>query len=475
MELMEVNSLKNVGIYVRVSTEEQAKEGYSIAAQKEKLKAYCISQGWANYKFYIDEGKSAKDIHRPSLELMLRHIEQGIINTVLVYRLDRLTRSVRDLYSLLDYFDKYNAVFRSATEVYDTGSATGRLFITLVAAMAQWERENLGERVKMGQVEKARQGQYSAPAPFGFTKEGEYLVKNPKEGEILLDMIDKIKKGYSLRKLADYLDESDAVPKRGYKWHITSILTMLKNPVLYGAFRWGDEIIEGAFDGYISREEFEQLQKILHDRQNFKKRETYSIFIFQTKIICPNCGNRLTCERSKYFRKRDNKHVESNHYRCQACLLNKHPTIGGSEKKFERALIEYMQNVKPRLEPKIPEEKQQDYDKIHQKILNIEKQRKKYQKAWSMDLITDQEFEQLMTETKEALQKAQTALEQEKTFHKPKNPMDMERAKEIVTMFNKSWSVLTSEEKRQIVQELIKQIEFEKKDRKIRILDIQFY
>nr|WEZ06388.1 recombinase family protein [Bacillus subtilis] len=472
---MEVNSLKNVGIYVRVSTEEQAKEGYSIAAQKEKLKAYCISQGWANYKFYIDEGKSAKDIHRPSLELMLRHIEQGIINTVLVYRLDRLTRSVRDLYSLLDYFDKYNAVFRSATEVYDTGSATGRLFITLVAAMAQWERENLGERVKMGQVEKARQGQYSAPAPFGFTKEGEYLVKNPKEGEILLDMIDKIKKGYSLRKLADYLDESDAVPKRGYKWHITSILTMLKNPVLYGAFRWGDEIIEGAFDGYISREEFEQLQKILHDRQNFKKRETYSIFIFQTKIICPNCGNRLTCERSKYFRKRDNKHVESNHYRCQACLLNKHPTIGGSEKKFERALIEYMQNVKPRLEPKIPEEKQQDYDKIHQKILNIEKQRKKYQKAWSMDLITDQEFEQLMTETKEALQKAQTALEQEKTFHKPKNPMDMERAKEIVTMFNKSWSVLTSEEKRQIVQELIKQIEFEKKDRKIRILDIQFY
>lgn len=127
MELVEANSLKNVGIYVRVSTEEQAKEGYSIAAQKEKLKAYCISQGWANYKFYIDEGKSAKDIHRPSLELMLRHIEQGIINTVLVYRLDRLTRSVRDLYSLLDYFDKYNAVFRSATEVYDTGSATGRL------------------------------------------------------------------------------------------------------------------------------------------------------------------------------------------------------------------------------------------------------------------------------------------------------------------------------------------------------------
>lgn len=75
------------------------------------MKAYCVSQGWASFKFYVDEGKSAKDTHRPSLELLLRHIEQGIIDTVLVYRLDRLTRSVRDLYTLLDYFDKYNAVF----------------------------------------------------------------------------------------------------------------------------------------------------------------------------------------------------------------------------------------------------------------------------------------------------------------------------------------------------------------------------
>ncbi|MEC2240188.1 recombinase family protein [Bacillus velezensis] len=474
MNLMDENTQKNVGIYVRVSTEEQAKEGYSISAQKEKLKAYCISQGWDSYKFYIDEGKSAKDIHRPSLELMLRHIEQGIIDTVLVYRLDRLTRSVRDLYSLLDYFDKYQAVFRSATEVYDTGSATGRLFITLVAAMAQWERENLGERVKMGQVEKARQGQFSAPAPFGFTKEGEDLVKNPEEGKVLLDMIDKIKKGYSLRELADYLDESDALPRRGYKWHIASILVILKNPVLYGEFRWSGEIHKGSFESYISKKEFEQLQKMLHDRQNFKRRETTSIFIFQAKIKCPNCGNRLTCERSIYFRKKDNKDVESNHYRCQACALNKKPAIGISEKKFEKALMAYMKNANFKREPKIPHEKQQDYDKLHKKIISIEKQRKKYQKAWSMELMTDQEFEQLMTETKEALQKATAKLEQN-DLHPIEKPLNTERAKELAKMFRENWSVLTGEEKRQIVQELIKHIEFEKKDNKAKILDIHFY
>lgn len=133
-----------------------------------------------------------------------------------------------------------------------------------------------------------------------------------------------------------------------------------------------------------------------------------------------------------------------------------------------------MQNVKPRLEPKIPEEKQQDFDKLHQKYSVLKNKGKNIKSLvygfndWSRIWATN-------GRNKRCFAKAQTALEQEQTFHKPKNPIDIKRAKEIVTMFNKSWSVLTSEEKRQIVQELIKQIEFEKKDRKIKILDIQFY
>ncbi|GJI58746.1 recombinase family protein [Bacillus altitudinis] len=472
---MEETKNKSVGIYVRVSTDEQAKEGYSISAQKEKLKAYCVSQGWASFKFYVDEGKSAKDTHRPSLELLLRHIEQGIIDTVLVYRLDRLTRSVRDLYTLLDYFDKYNAVFRSATEVYDTGSATGRLFITLVAAMAQWERENLGERVKMGQNEKARQGQFSAPAPFGFIKKGKSLVKNHEQGEILLEIIDKVKKGYSTRQIANYLDDSGILPRRGYRWHPRTILTLLKNPVLYGSFRWGDEIIEDTHEGYISKDEFDHLQEILKERSIVKKRDSYSVFIFQSKIVCASCGNRLASERSGYLRKKDKKYVENINYRCQTCAQNRKPSIMGSEKKFQKALVKYMQNVTPKLEPKIPEEKKHDYEKVHQKILNLEKQRKKYQKAWSLDLMTDEEFEQLMHETKEALKSAQKELAETHSTDYPKTQIDIERAKEIVTMFNENWSVLTNQEKRDIVQELIKHINFTKKDGEITITHIEFY
>ncbi len=177
-----------VAIYIRVSTEDQAREGYSIQAQKNKLEAYCVSQGWDIVGLYVDDGYSAKDLERPEMKRMLAHIEQGLIDCVLVYRLDRLTRSVLDLYKLLEIFERHNCKFKSATEVYDTTTAMGRMFITIVAAMAQWERENLAERVRMGMQEKARQGKWVINvAPYGYDidRSTDTLVINQQEAVIV--------------------------------------------------------------------------------------------------------------------------------------------------------------------------------------------------------------------------------------------------------------------------------------------------
>lgn len=95
-----------VGIYIRVSTEEQANEGYSISAQRERLKAFCMAQNWSEHKFYVDEGISGRDTNRPQLKKLLKDIKNGLINVLLVYRLDRLTRSVRDLHKILDELEK---------------------------------------------------------------------------------------------------------------------------------------------------------------------------------------------------------------------------------------------------------------------------------------------------------------------------------------------------------------------------------
>ncbi|MEJ9210083.1 recombinase family protein [Bacillus smithii] len=462
-----------VAIYIRVSTEEQANEGYSISAQREKLKAYCQVHDWNDFRFYVDEGISAKDTNRPQLQLMLQHIKEGMIDTVLVYRLDRLTRSVVDLYKLLEIFEKHNCTFKSATEVYDTSTAIGRLFITLVAAMAQWERENLGERVRMGQIEKARQGKYNAKAPFGFDKdENDKLVINEDEKQVILDMIEKVEEGYSIRRLAAYLDTC-VPPIRGYKWHIRTVLDILKNPALYGAIRWRDEIIEGAHQGIISKEKYCELQKILHERQNFKKRKTYSIFIFQTKIICPTCGNRLTSERSVYFRKRDNRYVESNHYRCQVCTLNNRKAIGVSERKMEKAFVRYMNEFKIEYTPEQPKKENDEREKIQAQLMKIEHQRAKYQKAWANDFITDEEFSALMKETRSIYEELTHKLETLQP--EEEQTVDKEKIKRIVTNFKLNWEHLDPAEKRQLVQQLIAGIEFEKKDGKVDIIQVHFY
>ena len=117
-------------IYARVSTEEQATEGYSISAQKKRL-AFLRSPRLGDYRLLYRRGFIRKNTKRPELQRMIEHIEKDIIDCVLVYKLDRLTRSVLDLYKLLEIFEKHNCKFKSATEVYDTTSAIGRLFITM--------------------------------------------------------------------------------------------------------------------------------------------------------------------------------------------------------------------------------------------------------------------------------------------------------------------------------------------------------
>lgn len=463
-----------VGIYIRVSTQEQAQEGYSISAQREKLKAYCIAQDWTDFKFYVDEGISAKDTERPQLKQMIEHIKQGMITTVLVYKLDRLTRSVLDLYKLLETFDQYNCAFKSATEVYDTTNAMGRLFITLVAALAQWERENLAERVRMGQIEKARQGEYSAKAPFGFDKKYNRLVVNDKEKEIVIWMVNKARDGYSIRQISNEMNDKGIKPIRGYKWHIRTILDILSNPAIYGAVKWNDEITENAHQGIISKDEYIELSNVLSSRQNHKKRETKGIFIYQAKIICPACHNRLTSERSSYHRKKDDVIVESVFYRCQVCALNKRSPVGVSEKKIEKAILSFMKDnsLDGRVEIK-ENDKNNELEELNLIITNIEKQREKYQKAWSRDFMTDEEFADRMNETRKVYEETKNKIKNIPLDNEP--IIDKNKAIEISKNFLLNWAYMDSSTKRQFVNMFIESIEFEKKNDGVEVKNVRFY
>jgi site-specific DNA recombinase len=135
------------GIYVRVSTEEQAKEGFSIRAQQEKLTSYAKVMEWDIYKIYSDEGISGKNItDRPAINEMISDIKSKKIENVLVFKVDRLTRSTKDLSELLELFKEYDCAFNSLMESIDTQSASGRMFLKIIGIFAEFERENIVER-----------------------------------------------------------------------------------------------------------------------------------------------------------------------------------------------------------------------------------------------------------------------------------------------------------------------------------------
>lgn len=441
-----------VGIYIRVSTEEQAKEGYSIPAQKERLTSYCKAMGWNDYKLYIDEGVTAKDMKRPKLQLLLDDVKKRRISLILVYRLDRFTRRVKDLHKMLEMLEANGCAFKSATETYDTSTAMGKLFITIVAALAEWETDNLSERVKMALENKVSGGERVGNIPFGYDLgEGNKLVKNEEGKKYMLDMVEKYETGWSLNRIANYLN----LVNGSRNWTANTVLRIFSNPALYGATRWVDKVYENTHEGYITKERWEKLQLIMEDRGLHFRKEVKSTYLFQGLLCCPNCGSVMAVNR--FLRKRKNGELyQSAIYKCKLCYKKGVKIYQPGEKRVEEAFIEYMKGIKfENLE--LPKKEKSEVEKIKEQLAKIEKQREKYQRGWAADLISDEEFEERMTETRKLYEELSVKLE-EKSGYDTINP---EALKKIVFTFRQTYSYLTQEEKKNFIQQFIRRIELD--------------
>lgn len=474
-------------IYIRVSTEEQVKEGYSIQAQRNKLEAYCISQGWDIMGFYIDEGISAKDTERPELQRMIKHIEQGVIECVLVYRLDRLTRSVLDLYNLLDIFEKHHCKFKSATEVYDTTTAIGRMFITIVAALAQWERENLGERVKMGMQEKARQGKWTVSIPpYGYDKEGDDLVINKNEAVIVRKIFDLYLSGLSMRKIAVELNSLNVVTKSGAKWTDPNIKYILTNPIYFGTMRYNFRVnqenyfeIKDVAPLIINKDIFGKVQILIEKRSVSHPRAAVSEFIFSGIAKCGTCGSPLAGKHGQS--KRGDKIYKTKSYYCtnQRLGLCKQPNI--SERYIEGRFLHQIDKII--MDSDLYEEKpinnndeiQEKINYIHKELDELEKRRTKWQYGWANELINDADF---TTRTQEENTK-EVKYRQELSELKPVETLTPEDRKELLRDIKANWNELNPIEKKSFLQLTAKKITVSKisprqKEESIHV-DIEFY
>ncbi len=308
----------NTGIYVRVSTEEQALNGFSIRAQIDKLKMYCEVKEWVAIDIYKDEGKSGKNIkEREELLRLIEDIKKGKINNVLVYKIDRLTRSTRDLIDMIDFFNKNNCSFNSLTENIDTKSSTGRMFIKIIGIFAEFERENIVERVKLGLERKVKEGYTIASKnlSYGYCKtKGEKIQKvNQYESYVVRKIFNMYLENFNFTEIAKYLNKYNIKTKNNKNWTPKNIKLILINSNYIGLVRYGINKekyfeISGKHEPIIKREIFEQVQKKMTKKINI-----------YNQIYCM-CGNSL--KKKEIISIKNRKYKRKYKYYCPICKKN---------------------------------------------------------------------------------------------------------------------------------------------------------
>jgi site-specific DNA recombinase len=308
-------------LYFRVSTEEQAKEGFSIEAQRALLDRKCAEWNYTIIKTYNDEGYSAKNMKRPALQQLIKDSESQIFDVVVYWRLDRLTRSSKDFHKLVEQLNTNKVGIKSATEQIDTTTAVGRFQLELSVSLAQLERETISERVTFVMEERNRKGlRNGSPAPLGYTLNEGKLIIHEEKAKIVQRIFNLYLEGNGMKQIAYILT------REGYKSGYDSLMSgasikyILQNPVYIGLVRWNyidktrkktnnANIAESKHAPLISNEEFKQVQDEIARRGTGGKAMT-SHFLFSSVLRCGRCGYHM--HGFSYLK----KNVRYKTYRC---------------------------------------------------------------------------------------------------------------------------------------------------------------
>jgi len=356
---------------------------------------------------YRDDGYSAKDLNRPSVQRMIRDAKAKKFDVLVVYRLDRLVRSVIDLHYLLDIFDKHGIKFKSVTEVFDTTTAMGRFFITLVGAMSQWERENLSERVRMGMERGFLEGNRYGNIPFGYRDENGKLVINPNEAAVVGWIFEQYKH-HGMHAIAYKLNKQGIKTRQGANWGDQQVRYILTNPVYIGHLRLRGQaqkeiVLESQHEPIISEELFYETQKRIKERREAQSPKAItSEYPFSGILVCARCGSPMVGAKTKMKSKSGGIIY---YYRCNgrnARGICDMPDM--SERKVEKALFErlhYIIQEAPRLEPPEPESPNDRIKEIEAEIERIKKRRRKWQEAFANDAITVEELKERTREDRD--------------------------------------------------------------------------
>lgn len=253
MQTLSAQNKPLAAIYIRVSTEEQAQHGYSLAGQEDALKNYCSALGYDLYKIYRDEGKSAKDLkHRPAMQEMLKDAENKCFSAIFIYKLDRFSRSLKDLILTIDKLKEWGIDFVSLQDRIETASASGKLMFHIISAFAEFERNIIGERTAFGMARKCKEGGAVTKPPFGYKMVDKKLEFNEEKR----DQVQQIFSGYLLGLSLNKLAKQSGLTVNGVK-------KVLQNTSYLGKVKFAGQENEGNHQPLINSETFNQVQEKL--------------------------------------------------------------------------------------------------------------------------------------------------------------------------------------------------------------------
>ena len=471
--------IKSAGIYIRVSTFDQAREGFSLGEQEERLKEFCKFKRYNIYKVYQDAGISAKNDKRPAYQEMIEDIKKGNINVIVALKLDRLTRSVYDIEKLMKFVNDYECDIDCMADESNTTTSNGRMVMRIMTSVSQNEIEKCSERTEFGMVGAIKNGHIPNRTGLGFKRENKKLVPDPLTKDIIVRIFDLYLEGKSHQAIANIYNKEKVLGKTN--WYDSTIQKILSNELYKGDYVNGKRTkhptyYENVIEPIVSKEKWESCQyQKLRNARHYERTATY---LFTNKLKCSKCGNFLgghattKTNGKKYY-----------YYKCNTCKTYFNEI--DIEKELKAFMLElakqddlinnyYTPFIKSKLEDKTEDNKKE--------IKELDKQLDRIKTAYIKGVVKLEDFDKEIKHIgyqKSDLEKRKKEQKQYENLSFTINDLlIIQDMKEIEFYTNpdvlNNWYNKSKEDKQKIVGKYIDNITIEKKNNKFEISKIEF-
>ncbi len=475
---------KIAGIYIRVSTEDQAREGFSLPEQEKRLRAMCEYKGYIVYDIYKDAGISAKTGNkRPAFDKLLQDIRDKKVNTIVVLKLDRLTRSVADWEKILTFLEENDAYLDCANDDINTTNANGKMISRILTSVSQQEIERTSERTKIGLAGAIKAGHIPHHAPLGYKHEDKKLVINYSSKDVVVRIFNMYHDGLSYKKISNILNDEKVLGKTN--WRDSTILNLLENPIYKGDFLHGKRTkhptyYENVVEQIVTKEYWEECQ--VQQKKNSRSYKRTLNYLFLQKLKCPKCGRILGGKATT--KKNGNSYY---YYYCNDCKINiKENHISSSVDEFMDSMVEYDSIVNQYFLPMIKQKIENPKEEIEKELKSQKDKFNRIREAYINQVFTLNEYNDERKKVETIIDNLETKLNETEVCEQLKftpNDILVKRDIDFINSIKypekyknntKFWKDYTRNEKADLIMKYIDEIELKEKGKSIEVNFIKF-